>query len=336
MPPTGRPEPDLTATGHHEPDRRGVVPSTQEGHSEGPRARRDRCPGALRPWAADDGLLIRLRLIGGRLPVHSLSALCEVAERYGDGRVRVTVRANLQLRALPGQDGSLAPEVVDALRSTGLLPSRTHELVRNVMVSPGSGLWGGRADLRPVAAELDRALCSAPHRATLPGRFLFVLDDGRGDLQERTCDLGLTALDEGRAQLRIGDRWGPGVTLDEAPEVLVSLTDRFLERRGEGPSAAWHVTELSDPLTGFLPPDPRLPPPASPLPYGPVPGGGRHVPVPDSGLDRPTVDALTEDVRAAGHGTLVVTPWRGVLVPGTPDPAPAPAPARVPDTGGGS
>lgn len=327
MPPTGRPE----------PDRRGSVPlaqddpgpSAQEDHRVGPRVRRDRCPGALRPWASDDGLLIRLRLIGGRLPVHALSDLGDLAERYGDGRVRVTVRANLQLRALPGQDGSLAPEVVDALRSTGLLPSRTHELVRNVMVSPGSGLWGGRADLRPVAAELDRLLCSAPHCATLPGRFLFVLDDGRGDLQERTCDLGLTALDEDRAQLRIGDRWGPVIALDEAPEALFRLTDRFLERRGEGPSAAWHVTELPRPLTGPVPPDPRLPPPASPLPYGPVPGDGRHVPVPDTGLDRPTTDTLAEDARAAGHGTLVVTPWRGVLVPGVSDPVP------VPDTGGG-
>jgi len=314
MPPTGRPEPDRTATGR----------------PVGPRERRDRCPGALRPWVADDGLLVRLRLIGGRISAHALSDLCGVAERYGDGRVRVTVRANLQLRSLPGQDGSLDPGVVDALRSTGLLPSRTHELVRNVMVSPGSGLWGGRADLRPVAAGLDRLLCSAPHRAKLPGRFLFVLDDGRGDLAERTCDLGLVALDEDRAQLRAGDRWGPVVALDEAPEALASLTDRFLEHRGEGPSAAWHVTELPEPITRPVPPDPRLPPPAPPLPYGPAPGGGRHVPVPDTGLDRPAVDALAEDARSAGHSTLVVTPWRGVLVPGVPDPAPAPDPGGGP------
>src|SRR5699024_1173571 len=107
--PTGRPDPGPAASGR--------------------RARRDRCPGALRPWVADDGLLVRLRLIGGHLPVNALSDLCKIAERYGDGRVRVTIRANLQLRALPGHDGSLAPEVVDALQATGLLPSRTHELV---------------------------------------------------------------------------------------------------------------------------------------------------------------------------------------------------------------
>ncbi|MBE3002342.1 nitrite reductase [Nocardiopsis sp. HNM0947] len=319
MPPTGRPAP---------------------GHP-GPRERRDRCPGALRPWAAEDGLLVRLRIIGGHLPVESLQALVGAAERYGDGRVHVTVRANLQLRGFPSEEARpdrnevpgapapaassrLAPEAVDALEATGLLPSRTHELVRNVMVSPGTGLWGGRADLRPVAAELDRLLRAAPHRARLPGRFLFVLDDGRGDLLERTCDLGLVALDEHWAQLRVGDGWGPIVAFEDAAEALVALADRFLELRGDGPSAAWHVTELPDPLTAPVPPDPRSPPPAPPLPYGPVPGGGRHVPVPDAGLDRAAADALAEEARAAGASALVVTPWRGVLVrpadPHAPDP----------------
>ncbi|GAB3717149.1 nitrite reductase [Nocardiopsis oceani] len=309
MPPTGRPASGPPGPGSDSTELR--APGTA-----GPRDRRDRCPGTFRPWEADDGLLVRLRLIGGRLSADTLTALVGVAERYGDGRVRATVRANLQLRALPGEDGTLAPEVVGALEGTGLLPSRTHELVRNVMVSPGSGLWSGRADLRPVAAELDRLLCAAPHRAGLPGRFLFVLDDGRGDLMDRTCDLGLTALDAHRAQIRVGNGWGPVVALDEAAEALVSLIDRFLEHRGDGPSAAWHVSELPAPLTESAPPDPRLPPPAPPLPYGPVPGGGHHVPVHGTGLDRAAADTLTEEIRATGHGTLVVTPWRGVLVPG--------------------
>ncbi|WP_017613726.1 hypothetical protein [Nocardiopsis salina] len=305
MPPTGRPEPGRP----------------------GPRDRRDRCPGALRPWAADDGLLVRLRLIGGHLPVDALQTLLGAAERYGDGRVHVTVRANLQLRGFPGTDARLDPEAVDALEATGLLPSRTHELVRNVMVSPGTGLSGGRADLRPVAAELDQLLLAAPHRAGLPGRFLFVLDDGRGDLLERTCDLGLVALDEHRAQLRVGQGRGPVVGLDEAAEALVALADRFLERRGQGPSAAWHVTELRDPLTEPVPPDPRSPPPEPPLPHGPVPGGGRHVPVPDAGLDRAAAGALAEEARAADGSALVVTPWRGVLVPGGPVTGAPPGPA---------
>ncbi|WP_150254444.1 nitrite reductase [Nocardiopsis deserti] len=280
------------------------------------RSRRDRCPGALRPWPADDGLLVRLRLVGGRLPARPLRALAAVAQEYGDGRIHVTGRANVQLRALPGSDGRLTPEVLRALEGTGLLPSPAHELVRNVMVSPCTGLAGGKADLRPVAAALDALLCSEPHRAALPGRFLFALDDGSGDLLERSCDLGIVALDAHTAQLRVGERWGPLTPLDEAAATLAGLADRFLERRGDGPAAPWHVAELASPLAAPAPPDPRLPDPAPPLPHGLLPGIGRHVPVPADGLDRAAADALTAEALDAGSGELVVTPWRAILVPG--------------------
>lgn len=283
------------------------------------RTRRDRCPGVLRPWSADDGLLVRLRLVGGRLPADSLLALTNVSEEYGTGRVHVTGRANLQLRGLPGDRGNLLPEVRRALEETGLLPCPTHELVRNIMVSPCTGqqaTGGGRADLRPLASQLDTMLCSVPRRAELPGRFLFVLDDGRGDLLDRSCDLGLVALDERLAQLRLGEDWGPVLPLDEAPAALLRFADEFLDRRGEGPTAPWHVAELTEPLAEPSPPDTRLPRPSPPLPYGPVPGGGFHMRITDRGLGRDAVEDLTGRASDAGHGELVVTPWRGALVPG--------------------
>ncbi|MEP9365454.1 nitrite reductase [Nocardioides sp. CN2-186] len=272
------------------------------------RNRTDRCPGVLRPWSADDGLLVRLRLIGGRVGSSALTALADVATTYGDGRVRLTGRANLQLRGLPGVDGRLDDDAIAALEATGLLPTRTHELVRNVMVSPQTGLAGGRADLRPVADELDRLLCADPGLAELPGRFLFVLDDGRGDLVDRGCDLGLVALDADTAQLRVGGGWGPVVPLEAAAAEIVVLAGDFLDRRGSGPTAPWHVWELDEPL---LPPsieDPRIPVAQDPLAYGDV-AGGEHVDA-VSGLDRAAVAALT-----ASAPELVVTPWRGVLVP---------------------
>jgi dissimilatory sulfite reductase (desulfoviridin) alpha/beta subunit len=51
------------------------------------RVRTDRCPGVGRPWPAEDGLLVRLRLIGGSVSSASLLSLVSVAETYGDGRV---------------------------------------------------------------------------------------------------------------------------------------------------------------------------------------------------------------------------------------------------------
>ena len=145
------------------------------------RSRPDKCPGVFRPWAATDGALVRLRLIGGRISPGSLLSLSQLAGRYADGNVHLTRRANLQVRGLPWRNDQLPADVVAAIEATGLLPSRTHELVRNVMVSPLTGLHGGLVDLRPVATELDQRLCADRALARLPGRFLFVLDDGRGD-----------------------------------------------------------------------------------------------------------------------------------------------------------
>jgi precorrin-3B synthase len=261
------------------------------------RTRPDQCPGVFRPWAAEDGNLVRLRLAGGLLPARGLRALSEVATSYGDGDVHVTGRANLQLRGL----GEITPEVVAAIEATGLLPSRSHELARNLLSSPQTGLAGGRTDLRPVVAELDRLLCADPRLAALPGRFLFVLDDGRGDLLDRPNDLGLVALDDRFAQLRVGDGWGAVVALDEAPAALLDLARAFLSTR----STQWHVSELPTPLADVAGPDRRLPELAPPLPYGVVPGG-EHVPAPDGIVD-PVLGTLDLD--------LVVTPWRGVLVP---------------------
>lgn len=254
-------------------------------------------------------MLVRLRLIGGRVSSASLHSLVEVAEKYGDGHVHVTSRMNLQVRAFPGADGQLTSDALFALEATGLLPTLTHELVRNVMVSPQTGLAGGRADLRPVASELDRLLCADERLATLPGRFLFVLDDGRGDLLNRSCDLGLVALDGHTAQLRIGTDWGPILPLMSAAAESAALAVDFTHRRGIGPTAPWHVAELPEPLVTPASADPRLPAPAGPLSFGPVPGG-RHVAVPEEGLDRACVEALID-----GVPEVIVTPGRGVLVP---------------------
>ncbi|MCR1783346.1 nitrite reductase [Nocardioides carbamazepini] len=279
------------------------------------RSRPDRCPGVVHPWPADDGGLVRIRVPGGQVPLGALRALAAAAEEYGDGRIRVTGRANLQVRAMPlAPDGSLAAPALAALEGTGLLPSRTHDRVRNALVSPQTGLVGGRADLRPVVAALDRILLADDALADLPGRFLFTLDDGRGDLADRHKDLGGVALDAGTVQLRVGEQWGEVVALDDAPAALTALAHAFLAARGTGPDAAWHVPELTAPLTSPHAPAPGATVTTGPLPFGPV-AGGHHLAVPEDGLDPATIAAWTAP-------TVVVTPWHGVLIPSTPEETP--------------
>jgi precorrin-3B synthase len=236
--------------------------------------------------------------------------------------VLLTKRANLQLRGIePAQneDGSscVPPEFVDAITAAGFLPAPTHELVRNIMVSPLSGRVGGRADLFPVARRLDEALCAEPLLAGLSARFLFVLDDGRGDLVDRTLDLGAMAVDDANAQIRIGSQdWGEVVELEGVPEVLLDLAARFVRARGDHPDAPWHIDELAEPLVETHHARDLRTQVTSPFP----PRGeqtqddGRTavvVEIPDGVLTH----ELASQVLARAGRDLIITPWRSVVLP---------------------
>ena len=272
------------------------------------RSRRDRCPGVFRPWPADDGGLVRLRLIGGQLSGESLAALGEVARTYGDGDVHLTKRANLQLRAMPATDGDLPGEVVEAIAATGLLPSRTHELVRNVMVSPETGLAGGRTDVRPVAGGARPAALRRPRTGkaarTVPLRARRrTRRPGRAQLRPRADRPGRRPRPAPRRR-----EWGPVLSLDLAASALVDLARRFLGVRGEAADAPWHVDELSSAGPGGHP--------------GPARDGAPPLPCRSAwSTAAPTWPSPTGCSTPPGSRgwpalELVVTPWHGVLVPG--------------------
>ncbi|GAB1642087.1 precorrin-3B synthase [Krasilnikovia sp. MM14-A1259] len=329
----------------------------------------DACPGALRLHAAADGPLARVRLPGGRLTGAQLQVLRTVAHEWGDGHLELTSRANVQLRAL---NGVAAERLAGRLAAAGLLPSRTHELVRNIAASP---LPGGVLDVAELVGELDRALCADAALAGLPGRFLFALDSGRGDVafaadvaaypldaatdlpdapahpSGGTTDVPNAPVDAPRraadprgrtvdprrgtvdprggtvAILFAGVDAGLRVPAEEIVPALLAAAHAFLAereaQRGAGP--AWRVGELVD-GAGLL--AART---AAAL------GVTLHAPV---ALDRPEIvppvgtveipDGLVSVAAVVPLGrwdavqmtvleraaTLVVTPWRGVVVPG--------------------
>lgn len=279
----------------------------------------DRCPGVLRPWIADDGALIRLRLVGGQMKSGSLRQLVEIAAEYGDTNIHLTSRANLQLRAIPHAHGCVPSPLVYAIAEAGLLPVPSHERVRNINVSPLTGRVGGFADLRPLAGVVDQLLCADPAFAGLAGRFLFSLDDGRGDVSGRTLDLGLFTLDAHTAQLRAGSTlWGPTVDLNQAAPALLAMAREFLDLRGAGDTAWWHVDELpgkgAELLDRPYERDKRTLATCGPPPFGRIAQkDGRqalHVAVPDGTLTPQLAGKL------AGLGTeLIVTPWHSIIVP---------------------
>ncbi len=273
----------------------------------------DRCPGILRPHQAADGAMMRVRVPGGQTSGVALGALARIAQRYGSGLLQLTSRGSIQLRGLPTIP---PPEVAVALAEAGFLPSADHDRVRNIAASPLTGLVGGSADLRPMIAALDRALLGEPELAQLPGRFLFVLDDGRGDVSSLAVDLGYRALAEDRGVLLVGggDHRLP-VAADRAVPTMIELAHRFLERHRT--SGVWHVRQLDPPLITTSP--------APPLSTGTGIALGRigdhaSVAVP-LGLLSP--DQVQSVITVNGPGPLVITPWRGMVLPHATDRLPA-------------
>ncbi|GAA4356564.1 precorrin-3B synthase [Angustibacter luteus] len=300
----------------------------------------DACPGALRPHLAADGAMVRLRMIGGVLASRSLAALADLADRHGDGALHLTSRGNVQLRALRAVGQGLDPVVVQAIQGAGLLSSPSHELVRNVLVSPGTGRLGGLVDLTGAARELDRQLCQDRLLPALPGRFLFALDDGTGDVVGLGADVGWWALpssgdDPGAvpvgALVVSGRDTGVRLTLPRAVPALLAVARAFVARRAQdarvGGAAAWRIGELPDgveratslvlqaePSTTTAAPV-ALPPARTRLPELGVlvQHDGRSALAVLVPLGRLSTAAARVMARSAEG--VVLTPWREVLVP---------------------
>jgi precorrin-3B synthase len=271
------------------------------------RARRagDACPGVSRPFVADDGSIVRLRPAGQPVRVAALTGLMDIIAGQSDPSIQLTSRGALQLRGLPDP---LTPGHRDAIRATGLVPSVTHELVRNVVASPLSGLDdAGQCDLRPVTRALDTALRADAALAHLGGRFLFVLDDGRGDVVGESFDLGVIATGPGRCVVFAGGvERGRGLPLAAAVPRLVALAHEFVQAAG-GDETVWHVSELAVPLG----PDPTAELDLPRRPERPLGAVGDHaaVAVP-LGLLRPDHVAALAQVT----DRVLVTPWRSLVV----------------------
>ncbi|MFZ4266773.1 cobalamin biosynthesis protein CobG [Streptomyces arboris] len=297
------------------------APSPLSAGGASPRDGGDACPGTLRLHRADDGALARVRIPGGVLSADQAEALLTAAARFGDGELHLTSRGNVQLRGLGTECGG---ELAALLTDAGLLPSAAHERARNIVASPLAGL-DGSPSIRSWLTELDGLVCSSPAAATLSGRFLFALDDGRGDVDALGADVTLIA--EGpsgaAALLRIGAEDEVfRVPAADAPRAALLAAEEFL--RAAGKSGAWRVKDLPDDVRAELVrsigsasagpavdrPRPRTATPPTPGPHG----SAITADVPLGRLTPTQWRLLTETARRYG-GELRLTPWRGVVIP---------------------
>ncbi|HKH53537.1 MAG TPA: precorrin-3B synthase, partial [Mycobacterium sp.] len=259
---------------------------------------------------AADGALARVRLPGGMISAGQLEALAHAATRFGSPAMELTSRGNIQLRAIAD-----TAAVADMVAAAGMLPSQTHERVRNIVASPLSGRIGGTTDIRGLITELDEAIRSQPTLAELPGRFMFGLDDGRADISCLAADVGAHFLDDATAALLLAGRdTGVRLTWTDVVPALVSVATRFVATRGK----AWRIAELADAaplLTQFTlraEPGATWPPVVRPPVGWLVQDDGRVALA--AAVPLGVLQARVAEYLAAIGAPLVITPWRSALV----------------------
>jgi precorrin-3B synthase len=277
----------------------------------------------LRLAEAADGYLSRIRLPGGLISAGQMRVLARLADELGDGRVELTSRGNMQLRGLKAD---AAGPLTDQLARAGLFPSPTHDRVRNVLASPLAGLDGG-PDLTAIVRALDTGLCARPRLAGLPGRFLFAVDDGRGDV----AGLGADVV----AWMRTDDAVVNGLAVrsegvEDVVTAMLACAEAFLDVRAVEGGAAWRIADLADGparvraavaarlgLAAAAPLSTAAPAASAARPVGMV-GTAAVLLAP---LGRLTTDQLTWLADRDTGRPARITPWRSVVLPDLPDAA---------------
>ncbi|PKR88547.1 precorrin-3B synthase [Pleomorphomonas diazotrophica] len=280
------------------------------------------CPGARRPMQSGDGLILRLRITGGRFALGLAHTVAEIARRYGNGELDLGRRGGLQLRGVRNDDYAA---VETELAMLGLIDADADaEAVRNVVASPLSDLDEmAQGDAFLLAKQLEAALVADESLRQLPGKFGFSIDDGgRFGLSDVSTDIRLSFLQDGVALSLNGDARAIVVRTEDAVAGALRLAHAFLDLASRidppprrmatlvghvGPEAIFAAAGLgregvtlaarSDaaPLIGAFPTHVGIG-----LPFGRLTANQLHL----------LADTAASDLR--------LTPFRAVLLPGVP------------------
>lgn len=272
----------------------------------------DACPGALQVHQAADGPLARIRLAGGMIDAAQLESLAHAATEFGSPAMELTSRGNIQVRGIHDAEGLAA-----ALTTAGLLPSISHERVRNIVASPLSGRLGGAGDVRAAVRSLDQGLQNRPELVKLPGRFWFGIDDGRGDVSGLRPDVSTHLLSADTAAVLVaGCDTGVRIAATDTVDTLLKLAGVFVNIRQN----RWRTSELEsfgELLTGAglhathtagadWPPHERPP-------VGWITQDDGRITL-GAALPLGVLQARAAEFVAAITAPVVITPWRSLLI----------------------
>ncbi|NML95976.1 cobalamin biosynthesis protein CobG [Novosphingobium olei] len=261
------------------------------------------CPDAWRPMATGDGLLVRIKPRLARLARDQVLALCALADRFGNGIIDVSRRANFQIR---GVDQAGWRALVAELMALELVDADAQmERRRNVLMVPD---WTDGDDSHRIACDLAAKLDRLPE---LPGKVGFVIDAGTAPaMLDEAGDFRIERGAGGGLILRAaGHETGVAASAgDEAP-MLVALAHWF-DMSGGTRSGRMerHAAPLPDWATGAIPPAP----PQAPITPGPV-RLGMALGAPFGQVEAAVLAQALADPAATG---LRVTPWRMLVIEG--------------------
>lgn len=254
------------------------------------------CPGAYRPMMSGDGLIVRVRPHGGRLMGRQVTALATLANRFGNGLIDVTNRANLQVRGVAECDHEA---LLHGLAQADLLDIDAQaEARRNILVQP---FWEQGDDTQRLASELATRLSELPE---LPAKFGFAIDAGKMRwLTDASADIRIERTVEGELMVR-ADQAERGVESDDPVTTLIEMA-HWYAADPQGRRMATHLAEAS------LPPHwtQSAPAPTKPVP---LPGPGKRGAL----LGVPFGQIEADVLATLADGPIRVTPWRMLLAEG--------------------
>lgn len=257
--------------------------------------------------AAKDGLLLRVKPFAGRLSSHAAMMLATAATRFGNGRMQLTNRANIQFRGFTADTAVAFADVAGGLGLAETMPGA--ERRRNVLVSPMAGHDPSVHPATPdVARAMEALLVENEAFSVLPAKFGIVVDGGGagsmtgapGDIIVRLRgDEALVSLDGKVAAIvapsQLVDAVGDLIRafIEQGPPSRMAEADqtRVLAKAGLSATFALPVAPLSRAIG------------AKSFGFG--------VGVAFGHMDAAAMQVLAS---AAGEDGMFITPWRSVML----------------------
>jgi precorrin-3B synthase len=195
-----------------------------------------------------DGYLLRLHFSCGILASDQARHIARLAQRYGNGLIDLTRRANLQIRGLSEER---IPELQAQLVATNLIAEDAPGTdAPNVIASPLAGRSReALIDITPIVRDLETRLATELGARELPAKFCVVIEDGaRFSLKDVAADIAFEACErDGKVRFAVligGDEVAGFVEADELAATALTLMSAFTALRTKTGVFAPRMCEL--------------------------------------------------------------------------------------------